>query len=164
MSLQERRKPRAFALAPPPAKAGGGWEGVCTVRGNANGTPPQPSPAFAGEGAKSAAESAPAGARRGPAYSAASGAPMLPRLYIHERSKQQARRMPEASLSQAVAMRLTRVSAFLPEMIQEIKSRRAPGVMSVHVAFAAGLAARALRSRKHTSELQSLMRISYAVF
>src|SRR3546814_15090315 len=82
MSLQERRKPRAFALAPPPAKAGGGWEGVCTVRGNANGTPPQPSPAFAGEGAKSAAESAPAGARRGPAYSAASGAPMLPRLYI----------------------------------------------------------------------------------
>src|SRR3546814_4240341 len=44
-----------------------------------------------------------------------------------------------------VSMRLTRVSAFLPEMIQAIQSRRATGVMSVHVAFAAGLAASALR-------------------
>src|SRR3546814_14357641 len=77
MSLQERRKPRAFALAPPPAKAGGGWEGVCTVRGNANGTPPQPPPAFPGAEAKSAAESAPPGARRGPAYPADSGSAML---------------------------------------------------------------------------------------
>src|SRR3546814_16368564 len=76
---------------------------------------------------------------------AAYGAPMLPRLYIPERSKQQARRMPEASLSQAVSMRLTRVSAFLPEMIQAIQSRRATGVMSVHVAFAARVAAGAFR-------------------
>src|SRR3546814_11704486 len=97
MSLQERRKPRAFALAPPPAKAGGGWEGVCTVRGNANGTPPQPSPAFEGEGAKSAAESAPAGERRGPAYSAASGAPMLPRLSLPERPTPQARQAGRAT-------------------------------------------------------------------
>src|SRR3546814_12899687 len=67
---------RAFALAPPPAKAGGGWEGVPTVCDDPNGTPPQPvrpastagvrssarepvarkrvssPPAFAGEGAK----------------------------------------------------------------------------------------------------------------
>src|SRR3546814_9132725 len=40
-------------LAPPPAKAGGGWEGVPTVRADPEDTPPQPSPAFAGEGAKS---------------------------------------------------------------------------------------------------------------
>src|SRR3546814_1765939 len=39
-------------LAPPPAKAGGGWEGVPTVRADPKGTPPQPSPAFAGEGAE----------------------------------------------------------------------------------------------------------------
>src|SRR5690606_1410875 len=39
--------------APPPAKAGGGWEGVPTDRSDPNGTPPQPSPAFAGEGAES---------------------------------------------------------------------------------------------------------------
>src|SRR5690606_35632308 len=51
--LQERRKPRAFAVAvaPPPAKAGGGWEGVATVCPDPKDTPPQPSPAFAGEGA-----------------------------------------------------------------------------------------------------------------
>src|SRR3546814_4256059 len=40
--LQERRKPRAFALAPPPATAGGGWEGVPTVRADPKDTPPQP--------------------------------------------------------------------------------------------------------------------------
>src|SRR3546814_15383544 len=76
---------------------------------------------------------------------------MLPLLYIPERSKQQARRMPEASLSQAVSMRLTRVSAFLPEMIQAIQSRRATGVMSVQVAFAAGLAVSAFRRPAGTS-------------
>ena len=68
-------------------------------------------------------------------YSAASGAPMLPLLYIPERSKQQALRLPHASLSQAVTTRLPRVSAFLPEVIQWIQSRRATGVMSAHVAF-----------------------------
>src|SRR3546814_13819339 len=41
-----------LTLAPPPAKAGGGWEGVLTVRAESNDTPPQPSPAFAGEGAR----------------------------------------------------------------------------------------------------------------
>src|SRR3546814_5976142 len=50
---------RAPALAPPPAKAGGGWEGVVTARAGPKDTPPQPSPAFAGEGAKLAAEAAP---------------------------------------------------------------------------------------------------------
>src|SRR3546814_7957063 len=32
----------SFALAPPPAKAGGGWEGVLTARTDPKGTPPQP--------------------------------------------------------------------------------------------------------------------------
>src|SRR3546814_300613 len=65
-----------LALAPPPAKAGGGWEGVPTVRADPKGTPPRPvrpsgaaagrssgcgpmarkqpssPPAFAGEGAR----------------------------------------------------------------------------------------------------------------
>ena len=76
-------------------------------------------------------------------YSAASGAPMLPLLYIPERSKQQALRLPHASLSQAVTMRLPRVSAFLPEVIQWIQSRRATGVMSAHVAWASALDASA---------------------
>ena len=56
------------------------------------------------------------------AYSAGSGA-LRELLYMPERSKQQARRLPEASMSQAVAMRLARVSAFLPEVIQAIQSR-----------------------------------------
>src|SRR5690606_29039799 len=70
-------------------------------------------------------------------YSAAAGA-AIDLLYMPERSKQQARRWPEASLSQAVAMRLIRVSAFLPEMIQWIQSRRATAVMSSQVARATG--------------------------
>src|SRR5690606_41428167 len=41
--LWERLQPRAFALAPPPATAGGGWEGVPTVRGDARR---HPSPAL----------------------------------------------------------------------------------------------------------------------
>ena len=44
-------------------------------------------------------------------------------------------------MSQAVAMRRSRVSAFLPEVIQWIQSRRATGVISDHVAFAAKFAA-----------------------
>src|SRR3546814_228601 len=35
-------------FAPPPAKAGGGWEGVPTVRADLKATHPQPSPAFHG--------------------------------------------------------------------------------------------------------------------
>lgn len=65
---------------------------------------------------------------------------MLPLLYWPDRSKQQARRLPLASLSQATSIRFTRVSAFLPEVIQWSQSRRASGVMSAHVASAAGLA------------------------
>ena len=63
---------------------------------------------------------------------------MPPRLTIPERSKQHARRLPLASLSQATAMRLSRVSAFLPDPIQWIQSRLASGVMSRHVASASG--------------------------
>src|SRR5690606_26280575 len=100
-----------------------------------------------GRSKKLAAEAAPTRSRgvRPPDYSAASGAPMLPLLYRPERSKQHARRMPDANLSQAVSMRFTRVSAFLPEVIQWIQSRRATGVMSDQVALAAGFAASALR-------------------
>src|SRR3546814_15899440 len=114
------------ALAPPPAKAGGGWEGVPTVRGDARRHPSPTLPCLRRGGSKQlAAEAAPTGARRGPAYSAASGAPMLPRLYIPERSKQQARRMPEATLSQAASMRLTRVPALFPALTPAIHSRPA---------------------------------------
>src|SRR5690606_25981668 len=127
----------SFCSGPSPAKAGGGWEGVPTVRADPKGTPPQPSPAFAGEGARSRLPPLLQKPGQGSLYSAACGAPMLPRLYIPERSKQQARRMPDASLSQAVSMRFTRVSAFLPEVIQAIQSRRATGVMSAQVDFAA---------------------------
>lgn len=71
-------------------------------------------------------------------------------LYIPERSKQQARRLPEASMSIAVARRLPRVSAFLPEVIQWIQSRRATGVMSAQVACASGCAASAARTSAGT--------------
>src|SRR3546814_9388552 len=37
--LQERLQPRALVLAPPPATAGGGWEGVPTVLGDATRHP-----------------------------------------------------------------------------------------------------------------------------
>src|SRR5690606_4916703 len=47
------RKPRAPGSAPPPAAPGGRWEGVVTARADPKDTPPQPSPAFAGEGARS---------------------------------------------------------------------------------------------------------------
>src|SRR3546814_1008610 len=74
--LRARLQPRALASPPPPAKAGGGWEGVLTVRADLEDPPPQPvrpastagvrssarepvarkrapsPPAFAGEGAK----------------------------------------------------------------------------------------------------------------
>src|SRR3546814_11631405 len=90
------------ALAPPPAKAGGGWEGVPTVRGDARRHPSPTLPCLRRGGRKKlAAEAAPTGARRGPPYSAASAPPMLPRLYIPERAQQPARRMPGARVSQA---------------------------------------------------------------
>src|SRR5690606_35509442 len=41
-----------FALAPPPAKAGGRLGGGGHGSGRSRSTPPRPSPAFAGEGAK----------------------------------------------------------------------------------------------------------------
>ena len=68
---------------------------------------------------------------------------MLPLLYLPERSKQQARRLPQASLSMATPIRFTRVSAFLPEVIQWIQSRRAMVVTSFQVAIAAAFAASA---------------------
>src|SRR3546814_17729493 len=42
--LSARLPPRDFALAPPPATAGGGWEGVPPVCDEPNGPPPQPVP------------------------------------------------------------------------------------------------------------------------
>src|SRR5690606_10425767 len=103
--------------------------------------PHSPSPAHPAPGQTS---TGPRARSRGRRYPAATGAD-IDLLYIPERSKQQARRWPEASLSQAVAMRLTRVSAFLPELIQWIQSRRATAVMSSQVARAAGLPDSALR-------------------
>src|SRR5690606_8709333 len=67
--------------------------------------------------------------------SAATGADS-PLLYIPDRSKQHARRLPEASISQVVAMRRARVSGFLAEVIQKIQSRRATGVRPCHGARA----------------------------
>ena len=42
--------------APPPAKAGGGWEGVASASRAPDATPPQPSPAVAGEGVEPVAD------------------------------------------------------------------------------------------------------------
>src|SRR3546814_3078066 len=105
-------------FAPPPAKAGGGWEGVPTVRADLKDTPPQPSPAFAGEGAGSDAHGTHA-ARSRSAVSNAIGPSGSPRRNCSTSGS------PVASSSDGV-----------PEN----------------------------RSEEHTSELQSLMRISYAVF
>src|SRR3546814_1950950 len=110
--------PRALALAPPPAKAGGGWEGVPTVRADPKGTPPQPSPAFAGEGAEAR------GFRR--SYGDAGSA--------DARSSKPARR-----------------SASIRGCRLEAGERGQPFTVSI-------------RSEENTSELQSLMSISYAVF
>ena len=48
----------AAASAPPPANAGGGWEGVALGSDDGKSTPPQPTPAPAGEGAKQPAPQA----------------------------------------------------------------------------------------------------------
>src|SRR5690606_28739277 len=90
--------------------------------------------------------------RRGPrprrysraGWSAASGALKLP-PYIPERSKQHTRFLPLPSMSIADSRRLPRVSAFLPEVIHAIQSRRATVVVASQVSFAAGLALSASR-------------------
>lgn len=46
--------------------------------------------------------------------------------------------MPEASLDSAFLMRISLVSALLPDVIQQIHSFRAKGVMSSHTACALG--------------------------
>src|SRR5262245_44737979 len=66
--------------------------------------------------------------------------------YMPERSTQHGRRLPLASMSQALVIRRARVSACLAVTIHWIQSRRAAGVMSDHTARAlGGAAARALR-------------------
>src|SRR6266446_4381915 len=59
--------------------------------------------------------------------------------------KHQGRRFPAISIEQAFSIRRLRVSGCLAESIQLIKSLRAIGVRSLHLAFAIGVAARALR-------------------
>ena len=58
-----------------------------------------------------------------------------------ERSKQQTRRFPAASIEQAFLIRRARVSGCLAEVIQWIQSRRALGVISDHNARVFGAAA-----------------------
>ena len=66
--------------------------------------------------------------------------------YIPDRSKQQGRRFPLASISQALAIRFKRVSSRLADSIHWIQSLRTTGVMSDHTARAFGwAAARAFR-------------------
>src|SRR5207249_4493263 len=69
------------------------------------------------------------------------------KLLLHnpDRSKQQTRRFPAASIAQALSTRRARVSDRLAEAIQWIQSLRAMGVMSDHNARAFGAAARAFR-------------------
>src|SRR5437867_10411970 len=65
--------------------------------------------------------------------------------YIPDRSKQQTRRFPAASIAQAFLIRRARVSGCLADTIQWIQSLRAMSVMSDHKARAFGAAARAFR-------------------
>ncbi len=53
-------------------------------------------------------------------------------------AQQHGRRMPPLSLDSALLMRIPRVSAFLPEVTQQIHSLRASGVISAHTARAFG--------------------------
>src|SRR5213080_4487225 len=62
-----------------------------------------------------------------------------------EIEKHQGRRFPAASIEQAFSILRLRVSGCLAESIQLIKSLRSIGVRSLHLAFAFGSAARALR-------------------
>jgi hypothetical protein len=59
--------------------------------------------------------------------------------------KQQGRRFPEASISQAVSIRRRRVSSCFAELAQRIQSRRAMGVISDHKPRADGALSRARR-------------------
>jgi len=60
-------------------------------------------------------------------------------------AQQQGRRMPPFSFESAFSMRIPLVSAFLPEMTQQIHSLRASGVISSHTANAFGVEVIALR-------------------
>src|SRR3546814_5442874 len=106
----------SFALAPPPAKAGGGWEGVLTARTDPKGTPPQPVRPASTAGVRSLARE-----------------PM-------------------------VRKRAASPPAFAGEGAKARGFRRSCN--SEAYAAASGRS----RSEEHTSELQSLMRTSYAVF
>ncbi len=57
--------------------------------------------------------------------------------WIHP-AQQHGLRMPPLSFESAFSMRIVRVSAFLPEVTQQIHSLRASGVTSCHVARALG--------------------------
>src|SRR3546814_16621124 len=50
--FDNRLQPASSCFAPPPAKAGGGWEGVPTVHADPKDTPPPPPPAFAWAGTR----------------------------------------------------------------------------------------------------------------
>ncbi len=60
-------------------------------------------------------------------------------------AQQQGRRIPPLSFEIALVIRMPRVSAFLPEVIQQIHSLRAKGVMSFHNPNTDGLAVRTFR-------------------
>jgi hypothetical protein len=60
-------------------------------------------------------------------------------------AQQQGLRIPPASFEIPFLMRIFLVSAFLPEITQQIHSLRASGVISSHAARAAGAETRALR-------------------
>src|ERR1019366_5630727 len=74
--------------------------------------------------------------------------------YIPDRSKQQGRRFPLASISLALSIRFKRVSSRLADWIHWIQSLRATGVMSDHSARAFGWAA-ARAFRRSTGTLGS---------
>src|SRR3546814_7983892 len=138
-------------MAPPPATAGGGREGVPTVRADPKDTPPQPSPAFAGEGAeKIAAEAAPATACCCHAADSASSASTCSASCFGVASV----------LSSSIASTGPTHAGQPALQSQAATSSRARCPSSPCRCHSGSLR----RSEEHTSELQSLMRISYAVF
>src|SRR5947207_2297830 len=60
-------------------------------------------------------------------------------------AQQHGLRIPPFNFESPFLMRIVLVSAFLPEMTQQIHSLRASGVMSSHTARAAGVEIRAFR-------------------
>src|SRR3546814_842395 len=146
---------RTHDMTPPPAKAGGGREGVPTARTDPKGTPPQPSPAFAGEGARGEIDEVPAPdlVRTVPAQDPDHPDPAVDpgrvpavrpaQRRAHQlrrgRSKRERRRTPADRLAAVVH----------PDPADLAAAAHPPGRR---------------RSEEHTSELQSLMRISYAAF